>query len=220
MNNQRTFADCESLTSILQPATWPSNTVPLGTYSGCINLEQSFDLTGATSIESEAFMNCKKMLNPTLGTISSLGSKAFFGCSSITEFHFNAGRTVTNIYEQTFRDCTSLTSITFAQDSKITNFGRWAIANTKITSITAPATLKTISDRCFEDCSDLVEVDLSGSVYSPSYYGLATYLFNNCVNLTTVKFPATVEAQIGADTFHNCPKLLSIDCPKGIGRLD
>ena len=220
LNNQRTFADCESLTSILQPATWPSNTVPLGTYSGCINLEQSFDLTGATSIESEAFMNCKKMLNPTLGTISSLGSKAFFGCSSITEFHFNAGSTVTNIYEQTFRDCTSLTSITFAQDSKITNFGRWAFANTKITSITAPATLKTISDRCFEDCSDLVEVDLSGSVYSPSYYGLATYLFNNCVNLTTVKFPATVEAQIGADTFHNCPKLLSIDCPKGIGRLD
>jgi hypothetical protein len=129
------------LTSILQPATWPSNTVPYSTYSGCINLEQSFDLTRATTIGTEAFMNCKKMLNPTLGTISDLGSKAFFGCSSITEFRFNAGSTVTNIYEQTFRDCTSLTSITFAQDSRIKTFGRYAFANTKITSITAPATL-------------------------------------------------------------------------------
>ena len=218
-SSQRAFANCESLTSILQPATWPSKTVPLSTYSGCINLEQSFDLTGATTIESEAFMNCKKMLNPTLGTISSLGSKVFFGCSSITEFHFNAGSTITNIYEQTFRNCTSLASITFAQDSKITTFGKWAFANTKITSITAPATLKSISDRCFEDCSDLVEVDLSGSVYSPGYYG-TTYLFNNCINLTTVKFPATIEAQIGAYSFRNCPKLLSISCPKGIKRLD
>ena len=217
---QRVFANCESLTSILQPATWPSNTVPMGTYSGCINLEQSFDLTGATTIESEAFMNCKKMLNPTLGTISNLGSKAFFGCSSITEFHFNAGSTVSYIYEQTFKDCTSLASITFAQDSKIIQFGKQAFANTKITSITAPATLKTISGRCFEDCSELVEVDLSGSVYTPSYYGLAEYIFNNCINLTTVKFPTTVEAQIGEYTFRNCPKLLSIDCPKGIKRLD
>ena len=218
-NTQRAFADCESLTSILQPATWPSKTVPLGTYSGCINLEQSFDLTGATTIESEAFMNCKKMLNPTLGTISSLGAKAFFGCSSITEFHFNAGSTVSYIYEQTFRNCTSLASITFAQDSKITQFGKQAFANTKITSITAPATLKSISDRCFEDCSDLVEVDLSGSVYNPGGFGPNSYLFNNCVNLTTVKFPATIEAQIGEYTFRNCPKLLSIDCPKGIKKI-
>jgi len=60
------------LTSILQPATWPSKCVPDGLYSGCINLEQSFDLTGATLIGMEAFMNCKKMLNPAVDKISTL----------------------------------------------------------------------------------------------------------------------------------------------------
>ena len=112
---QRVFANCESLTSILQPATWPSNTVPEGTYSGCINLEQSFDLTGARTINAEAFMNCKKMLNPTVGTISTLGARAFSGCSSITEFHFNTGSTIKTISDEAFKDCTSLALITFAR---------------------------------------------------------------------------------------------------------
>lgn len=216
---QRVFADCESLTSILQPATWPSNTVPEGTYSGCINLEQSFDLTGARTINAEAFMNCKKMLNPTVGTISTLGARAFSGCSSITEFNFNTGSTVKTISDEAFKDCTSLTLITFAQDSQITSFNKYAFANTKITSITAPATLNAIGEGCFEDCADLVEVDLSASVYNPGNYQLNSYIFRNCVNLTTVKFPATLEAQIGSYNFSNCPKLLSINCPNGIKRL-
>lgn len=216
---QRVFADCESLTSILQPATWPSNTVPEGTYSGCINLEQSFDLTGARTINAEAFMNCKKMLNPTVGTISTLGARAFSGCSSITEFNFNTGSTVKTISDEAFRDCTSLALITFAQDSQITSFNKYAFANTKITSMIPPSTLNAIGERCFEDCADLVEVDLSGTAYNPGNYSLASYIFHNCVNLTTVKFPAILEAQIGGHNFSNCPKLLSIDCPMGIKRL-
>ena len=216
---KRAFANCESLTSIQQPTTWPSNTVPEGTYSGCINLEQSFDLTGATSIGTEAFMDCKKMLNPTVGTISTLGTRAFSGCSSITEFNFNTGSTVKTISDEAFKDCTSLALITFAQDSQITSFNKYAFANTKITSMTPPATLNAIGERCFEDCADLVEVDLSGTVYNPGNYQLNSYIFHNCVNLTTVKFPATLEAQIGSYNFSNCPKLLSINCPNGIKRL-
>jgi len=159
------------------------------------------------------------MLNPTVGKISTLGTRAFSGCSSITEFNFNTGSTVKTISDEAFKDCTSLASITFAQDSQITSFNKYAFANTKITSMTAPATLNAIGERCFEDCADLVEVDLSGTVYNPGNYQLNSYIFRNCVNLTTVKFPATLEAQIGSYNFSNCPKLLSINCPNGIKRL-
>lgn len=104
----------------------------------------------------------------------------------------------------------------------------YALANTKITSCSAP-NLTNARTNMFASCSDLLSVSMqsytSGSLeytfYScssltsvslPSYAsGSTTYSFRYCSSLQIVVFP-NFAGTINSNTFRNCSNLTAIDC--------
>lgn len=67
-----------------------------------------------------------------------------------------------------------------------------------------------IGDRAFQDCTDLITVQLPSSI---SYIGF--YSFSGCTNLTSVNIPNSVSS-IGVCTFENCISLESINIPYNV----
>ena len=65
-----------------------------------------------TSIGSSAFYDCSSLTSMVIpASVTSIGKQAFYGCSSLTSIVIPDG--VTSIGEQAFWGCSSLASITF-----------------------------------------------------------------------------------------------------------
>ena len=66
-------------------------------------------------------------------SVTSIGSSAFSGCSSLTSV--TIGDSVTSIGYMTFENCSSLTSVTIPDS--VTSIGQWAVYNcSSLTSVT------------------------------------------------------------------------------------
>ena len=95
-------------------------------------------------------------------SVTSIGSSAFSGCTSLTSIAIPRG--VTSIGSSAFSGCTSLTSIILPND------------------ITIPrSSLTSIGDYAFNGCTSLTSITLPNSVTS---FGEGT--FNNCPSLTSI----------------------------------
>ena len=70
----------------------------------------------------------------------------------------------------------------------VVEIGDNAFQNAALSSITIPATVKTIGGSAFMNCQNLVSIDLSG------IETFGTYIFNMCTSLTTVKLPETLQS--------------------------
>lgn len=75
-----------------------------------------------------------------------------------------------------------------------------AFANTKIKSISLPATLQWIARSAFENCTVITSIDASHTNLSM----IDRLAFRNCLNLRVFKIPSTVYA-IGRSAFENTP---------------
>ena len=88
-----------------------------------------------------------------------------------------------------------------------------------ITSIEIPASVETIEQEAFKNCSKLTTVTLEkasnlktiGGGYNSSYYHGA---FISCKALTSIEIPASVET-IEATAFYNCTSLKTVTFEKG-----
>lgn len=67
-----------------------------------------------------------------------------------------------------------------------------------------------IGDLAFEDCQELINVEIADSVTR-----IGDYAFNYCYELTNVEIPANVKS-IGDGTFRECGKLTSIEIPASV----
>jgi hypothetical protein len=130
----------------------------------------------------------------------------------------------------------NMTSITLG--NKVENVPAYLCADTKVSNVTLPGSVKTIGTRAFIDCVDLKSVTMAagGSMQ------IADYAFMNCLNLTSMQLPkdatkvgrfafsycSSLEAlelpetlsEIGEQAFYNCFALKSIDVPAGITTLN
>ncbi|MBR0366755.1 MAG: leucine-rich repeat domain-containing protein, partial [Clostridia bacterium] len=98
--------------------------------------------------------------NVTIGDdVTSIGTGAFYGCSSLTSV--TIGDSVTSIGDYAFYECSSLASMTFGNSLK--SIGKQAFCNCRLTSITLGKSLTNIGNTAFASCRVLRSIYYSGT---------------------------------------------------------
>ena len=120
------------------------------------NIDGSTEIT----IDSSATQICQYAFRSDITTViipssvTSIGNRAFFGCSSLTSITIPEG--VTSIGSHAFYDCSSLTTVTFGEGSQLTRIETYAFYGCSgLTSIIIPSSVTSIGDSAFDGCSNL-----------------------------------------------------------------
>ena len=161
-----------------------------------------------TSIGSYAFYNCSSLTSITIpDSVASIGGYVFSGCSSLTSI--TIPDSVTSIGYDAFSGCSSLTSITIPDS--VTSISSGAFYDcSSLTSITIPDSVASIGGSAFRDCSSLTSITIPDSVTS-----IGSYAFYNCSSLISITIPDSV-ASIGGYVFSGCSSLTSITIPASV----
>ncbi|MCQ2477153.1 MAG: leucine-rich repeat domain-containing protein, partial [Clostridia bacterium] len=138
----------------------------------------------------------------TIGSgVTSIGEKAFFGCTGLTSI--NIPDSVTSIGENAFSDCIGLTSINIPDG--VTSIGKYAFYGCiSLTSINIPDSVTSIGDNAFLGCTGLKSVTIGSGVTS-----IGEKAFYDCANLTNIYIPDSVTS-IGYSAFNACSDLTDV----------
>ena len=175
-----------------------------------------------TALPTQAFYNSKNVEHLILpNTLITIGEEMFYQ-SDLRSVVIPTN--VTTVGYSAFKRCSSLTTVTFEKESQLKTIGGdyyyGAFSDcTALTSIEIPASVETIGNTAFSDCSSLATVTFEkgsqlkiiGGGYSSSYYYGA---FLGCSSLTSIEIPASVET-IEATAFKRCSKLTTVTFEKG-----
>ena len=164
-----------------------------------------------TSIGSSAFYGCSSLASVTFPeSLTSIGDWVFEGCSSLASVTFP--ESLTSIGMRAFNGCSSLTSVTFPES--LTSIGGSAFQGcSSLTSVTFPESLTSIGMRAFEDCSSLTSVTFPESLTS-----IGSNAFNGCSSLNSVTFPESLTS-IGNNAFGRCSSLESVVIPASVTEI-
>ena len=161
-----------------------------------------------TSIGSYAFYKCSSLTSVTIGeSVTSIGNYAFYNCSSLTSV--TIGESVTSIGNYAFYKCSGLTSVTIPES--VTTIGNSAFYQcSSLTSVTIPNSVTSIGDYAFDSCSSLISVTIPNSVTS-----IGKSAFSTCSSLTSVTIGESVTS-IGNYAFYKCSSLTSVTIPNSV----
>ena len=165
------FSGCNSLTSI---------TVPFVGFGGSSNTHFGY-IFGASSYSDNSRYVPSSLKEVIITGGTSIGSSAFYGCSSLTSI--TIPDSVTSIGSSAFRGCSGLTSITIPDS--VTSIGSSAFRGCSgLTSITIPDSVTSIGSSAFSGCSGLTSVTISDSVTS-----IGEGAFSSCSGLESITIP-------------------------------
>ena len=191
-------------------------------YSGNITIPSTITYEdveySVTSIGSKAFYECSSLSTVTISENSKLaiiGIDAFFNCSSLTSI--TIPESVTSIGSHAFYRCISLTSITIPENSKLTSIGSRAFDSCiSLTSISIPESVTSIGSSAFDSCRSLTSISIPESVTS-----IGDEAFSYCSSLTSITIPENSKlTSIRSKAFYNCSSLTSITIPESVTSID
>ena len=164
--------------------------------TGTLTISGTGDMYDYSSNKSVFYDNGKIKTVIIEKGVTSIGSGAFDGCTSLTSV--TIPDSVTSIGDSAFYYCTRLTSVTIP--NSVTNIGDSAFRNcTSLRSVTIPNSVTSIGNSVFEECTNLSNVTIPNSVTS-----IGDYTFYNCTRLTSITIPDSVTS-IGSNAFYNTP---------------
>ena len=161
-----------------------------------------------TSIGSRAFLGCSSLASVVIpDSVTSIGDKAFYGCSSLDSVIIPNG--VTRILTSTFDRCTSLDSVVIPDS--VESIGEQAFhACSSLVSVVIPDSVKIIELYAFAHCSSLAEVVIPDSLES-----IDEGTFQSCSSLNNVVIPDSVRS-IGIYAFFECSSLNNVVIPDSV----
>ena len=237
---ERAFRYCSSLTAITIPESVTS--IASSAFRYCTSLIAITVDKGNTVYDSRG--GCNAIIETNSNTliagcsatiipegVTSIGSSAFDGCSSLTAI--TIPESVTSIGNYAFSSCSSLTAITIPEG--VTSIGERAFSGCwSLTAITIPEGIEWIGNGAFQETAwgaNLAEgLHYIGKVLY-RYVGtmpenttievkegttsICSDAFRGCSNLTTITIPEGVTS-IGNEAFYNCSSLTSITIPESV----
>ena len=167
-----------------------------------------------TALPTQAFYNSKNVEHLILpNTLITIGEEMFYQ-SDLRSVVIPTN--VTTVGYSAFKRCSSLTTVTFEKESQLKTIGGdyyyGAFSDcTALTSIEIPASVETIGNTAFSDCSSLATVTFEKGSRLKTIGNNAYY---RCTSLTSIEIPASVET-IEATAFKRCSKLATVTFEKG-----
>ena len=152
-----------------------------------------------TEIGSRAFYGCSSLTTIDIpDSVTEIGSRAFYGCSSLTTI--DIPDSVTEISYLAFSDCSSLTDIDIPDS--VTEIGSGAFYGcSSLTTIDIPDSVTEIGSSAFCDCSSLTDIDIPDGVTEINYN-----IFLDCNSLRKVNAKnCDALSRIYNGAFYNCP---------------
>ncbi len=181
-------------------------------YEGEITIPSKVKFNGisypVTSIGEKAFYGCSSLASVTISEgVTSIGAYAFEGCSRLSSVTIPEG--VTSIGRSAFYRCDSLSSVTIPEG--VTSIGSHAFNNCdSLASVTIPEGVTSIEEGTFSYCTSLASVTIPEGVTS-----IGQRAFYGCTSLASVTIPEGVTS-IGSQAFEGCSRLVSVTIPVGV----
>ena len=162
------FSDCSGLQKVIVEDITAWCNISFG--------EGANPLSFAHHLYSDENTEIKNLIIPN--SVTSIGNKAFYGCSGLTSV--TIPNSVTSIGSEAFEGCSGLTSVTIP--NSVTSIGDdtfWKCSG--LTSVTIGNSVTSIGSSAFEECSGLTSVTIPNSVTS-----IGSWAFSGCSGLTSV----------------------------------
>ena len=181
-------------------------------------------------IGANAFENCTATIIVIPETVKTIGNRAFYNATGITEITVPAS--VTSIGTQVFYKASNLSTVYYNSSYSDTNnpflnvasittvvFGGTKIpynilkGSTNVKNVVIADSVKSIGDRTFSGCTGLTSVTIGNSVTSIGYEA-----FSGCSGLTSVTVGNSVTS-IGNYAFQNCTNLTSVTVGNSVTKI-
>ncbi len=149
-----------------------------------------------TSIGVKAFYGCSSLSSIAIpDSVTTISDSAFSACYSL--LFITIPDNVTSISSGVFAACSSLSSIAIPDSVTSISSGVFGYCSS-LSLITIPDSITSISSSVFSDCSSLSSITIPPDVTS-----IADYAFYSCYSLSSITIPPDVTS-IGSSAFYNC----------------
>lgn len=209
-----TFSECTSLESIELPAS--ITTIPSSMFAGCSALERVTAKGIITAIGNGAFGSVTDWKDqeiadtvlteiPDLSQVTSIGDRAFYGCSALETVDLHS---VTTMGYGAFQGCDALSGGIDLSNLEVIP-GHAFCYDPNITSVITCPTLRSIGDWAF------IWADISTISLPETLNSIGTYTFYKASLSGTVALPDSL-TQLGASAFSGCEEVNAIQIGSGL----